>query len=280
MNNFSGVIGRLKSCLSLKHDADIADLLGLSKTAFAERKRRESIPTDKIALLCKRESINMDWLLTGKGWMYSPDHPETAEAWMRAQLMERVEKVVIVTYRPMGGGGMANGFVVKKATGIISMSGDETRSGYKGTGPYAYRNILKILEDKNYEVAQVKILDREESGKLDSSDLTGYIERTAQPGIVQDELIDLDYEGNRIFSSKRPGAPTAPEIGANKQVFDLGLMKEIIQTVEEIFQKEQLHLPPAKKAELIVLIYEEIAEDRSKISSLPGRVLKLVKLAS
>jgi hypothetical protein len=62
--------------------------------------------------------------------------------------------------------------------------------------------------------------------------------------------------------------------------FDLDLIKEIIENVEEIFQKERINLPPRKKAELIGLIYEELSEDISKKSSINERVLKLVKLAS
>ncbi len=70
------------------------------------------------------------------------------------------------------------------------------------------------------------------------------------------------------------------KLGLNERTLDLDLMKEIIETVEEIFQKKRLHLPPKKKAELILLIYDEILEDRSKVVSLPGRVVKLVRLAS
>lgn len=66
---FIDVILRLKKALMLQHDHQIADILGLTKTAFAERKRRNSIPEDKIKLLAERESINMDWLLTGEGNM-------------------------------------------------------------------------------------------------------------------------------------------------------------------------------------------------------------------
>ena len=72
------------------------------------------------------------------------------------------------------------------------------------------------------------------------------------------------------------GIYEAPEF----RKFDAELMLEIIETVEDMFQKKQLHLPPKKKAELVLLIYEELLEDRPKVTSLPGRVLKLVKLAS
>lgn len=65
--DFEGVISRIKTIKGLRHDHEVAELLGLTKTAFAERKRRDSIPRDKLALFCERESINMNWLLTGEG---------------------------------------------------------------------------------------------------------------------------------------------------------------------------------------------------------------------
>lgn len=63
-------------------------------------------------------------------------------------------------------------------------------------------------------------------------------------------------------------------------LFDFDLMKEVIEAVEAVFQKNKLSLPPKKKAELIGFVYEEIAENEDMKDSIPGRVLKLIKLAS
>jgi len=63
-------------------------------------------------------------------------------------------------------------------------------------------------------------------------------------------------------------------------LFDFDLMKEVIESVEEVFQRNNLSLPPKKKAELIGFVYEEIAENEEIKGSIPGRVLKLIKLAS
>lgn len=60
----------------------------------------------------------------------------------------------------------------------------------------------------------------------------------------------------------------------------LDLMMEVIATIEEVFQRDGLSLPPAKKARLITLIYEEIAEDKGKMSAIEARVVNLTKLAS
>lgn len=61
---------------------------------------------------------------------------------------------------------------------------------------------------------------------------------------------------------------------------DLDLMSEVIETVEDVFERDNLSLPPEKKARLVTLIYEEIAEDETKKASMEQKVVKLLKLAS
>lgn len=61
---------------------------------------------------------------------------------------------------------------------------------------------------------------------------------------------------------------------------DLSLVREVIEVVEDVFQKKNLSLPAAKKAELICLLCEEITEDETRKKSMGERVLRLVKLAS
>jgi len=61
---------------------------------------------------------------------------------------------------------------------------------------------------------------------------------------------------------------------------NLDLMREVIETVEEKFQKEDLHLPPKKKAELITLLYEEIVQGEAKKAELGDKVVKLARFAS
>lgn len=67
--NFAEIIERIKKVKNYHDDHEVAELLGFSRSAFSERKRRDSIPQDKLTLFCERENINMDWLLTGKGEM-------------------------------------------------------------------------------------------------------------------------------------------------------------------------------------------------------------------
>jgi hypothetical protein len=67
--DFESIIERIKKLKGLRDDQEVAALLGLTKGAFSERKRRGSIPKKELELFCERESINIDWLLTGEGEM-------------------------------------------------------------------------------------------------------------------------------------------------------------------------------------------------------------------
>lgn len=48
-------------------------MLGFTKSAFSERKRRKSLPFDKLEIFCEKESLNIDWLLTGEGSKYQEE---------------------------------------------------------------------------------------------------------------------------------------------------------------------------------------------------------------
>jgi len=96
--NFSEIIFRIKKYKNIKNDLEVANLLGLSKTAISERKRRNSVPIDKITLFCERESINVDWLLAGEGKMEKippiiaePQAPHTTQSKVTKLIVQMLE---------------------------------------------------------------------------------------------------------------------------------------------------------------------------------------------
>lgn len=62
-NEFNMVILRLKCALGLLQDQEIASALSISKESFAARKKRGSLPKDKIELLCLRRGIDPSTIL-------------------------------------------------------------------------------------------------------------------------------------------------------------------------------------------------------------------------
>lgn len=68
MKSFGNVLLRLKAQTGLQADKEIAELLGISPTAFNDRKRRDAFPEDKLlALATRRPELNLDvdYVLTG-----------------------------------------------------------------------------------------------------------------------------------------------------------------------------------------------------------------------
>jgi len=69
MNFFSDTVARLKHELRVSKDGEVAVALGLSKTAFAERKRRGAFPEKELhALAMQRPDLGLDvhYILTGE----------------------------------------------------------------------------------------------------------------------------------------------------------------------------------------------------------------------
>ena len=55
-------------------------------------------------------------------------------------------------------------------------------------------------------------------------------------------------------------------------------MRDVIVVVEEFLQERGTQMDPEKKAELLVLLYEDIRESEGKIDR--SRIIKLVNLAA
>lgn len=69
---FLEVVGRLKLVLGIAEDAAVAGRLGLSTTAFNNRKLRGSLPTAAIDALLDREELNPEFIYQGTGPVHVP----------------------------------------------------------------------------------------------------------------------------------------------------------------------------------------------------------------
>jgi len=65
-DNFINIMDRLKYLLKVHSDSALAEMLALSQSTFAERKKRNSIPYDKIISLCEKRGLSTDWLFYGE----------------------------------------------------------------------------------------------------------------------------------------------------------------------------------------------------------------------
>lgn len=68
MDFFSDSLDRLKHLLRVSKDGEVAEALGMKKTAFSERKKRGSFPEKELRTLAQQRpelGIDVDWVLNG-----------------------------------------------------------------------------------------------------------------------------------------------------------------------------------------------------------------------
>ncbi len=76
------------------------------------------------------------------------------------------------------------------------------------------------------------------------------------------------------------GEGSPERAGAEERVTpDLELMADSIREIAEVFEAEDLHLPPEKFARLVILYYRDRLKDRGRKPD-RGRIVELVRLAS
>ena len=95
MDLFSCFMDRLKSQVGLSKDREIAELIGLSITAFAERKRRDSIPIKDIFQLAKNRpelGLDPDWIVSGTSKVIGTTSADEASLLQCYQLMNAQNK--------------------------------------------------------------------------------------------------------------------------------------------------------------------------------------------
>jgi len=72
-DNFEIVVGRLKKEFLLKSDKAFAKAIGMSPTAFHNRKKTKSLPYPEIIKFSNSRDVNLNWVLTGDGPVYKKD---------------------------------------------------------------------------------------------------------------------------------------------------------------------------------------------------------------
>lgn len=62
-NNFNEIMDKIKKCLNITSDTELAEKMELSRSNYSERKQRNSIPYENLINLCKKENISIDYIL-------------------------------------------------------------------------------------------------------------------------------------------------------------------------------------------------------------------------
>lgn len=88
ISGFLDVLARLKLALGCSDDATVATRLGLSKTAFNNRKLRGSLPTDEIDTLIESEGLSAAFIYQGTGAVHMDSDAQSWEAGFKKRLKQ------------------------------------------------------------------------------------------------------------------------------------------------------------------------------------------------
>jgi len=66
-SDFLSIINRISDLLHLRFDSEVADFLGMKKSNFSQRKRRNTVPYDEIKRLCEEKNLSLEYILYGTG---------------------------------------------------------------------------------------------------------------------------------------------------------------------------------------------------------------------
>lgn len=92
MTEFNAILDRVKLVLNVKNDSEVAELIGLKQSAFANRKKKGSIPLSLYVKALEPYKVNLNWLVYGDGPIYKD---ELQEAKPQKQSSESVQQFVI-----------------------------------------------------------------------------------------------------------------------------------------------------------------------------------------
>jgi hypothetical protein len=217
MKTFKQIIENIKEIKHIKHDSGVAFLLNIKAKTLATAKTRNSIPFQELIKFCNKELISIEWLIEGKGWAYTPDTASQAINWILNQLGPTVKRVLIVPYYDnlsvqLSVFGMANGFIIEKEKGSISISGRIIRSGGTTIAQNTYFDILSEIKSTGIRIDKISLADYEME-KLNKIDLSSLL---SHPNIMKN-IVDNEFN----FYSKRDFAVTGSDASSEEDVFIL-----------------------------------------------------------
>ncbi|MBI3584380.1 MAG: helix-turn-helix transcriptional regulator [Nitrospinae bacterium] len=202
--------------------------IGLSFQHVSRYERGEVVPSSKILTeLCERYNVNINWLLTGKGWSCYFSN-EIAE-WVRNQLkLEGIKRVIFVN-RLNVWMWFPYGLVLEGDKWIISIK-------FKGSHNWdaEYHRIIEICKDKNIPTRIID-LDKKDSTTIDEKDQTYLLHHPNlknYPSKLEDERSSEIKELLNLFSEldeseKKRAIKILKYLQAKKEI------KEILEETKE-----------------------------------------------
>lgn len=171
--------------------SDVSDKINVSRVyvSLIESGERPSVSQNVLESLCKALNTTAEWLERGNGWAYDPE-----TTWKAVEFIERQIKrfqpieIIVISYSD-DLAGVANGFVfVRPNDVVISMAGEQTRSGYLGRGSDAYCDALLMIKSTKIKVGHIKLHNKEVKNLL-HTDLSKVVKRAKYDKSIIDQQL-------------------------------------------------------------------------------------------
>ena len=92
-SDLSDVIKRLMSSLGKTYEYEIGQLLDIERSALSQRKKRGSIPVDRVVTICRDNGLDVNWVLTGEGDVSVPSSM-VIEGMSPEQMRDTLQKAI------------------------------------------------------------------------------------------------------------------------------------------------------------------------------------------
>jgi len=70
MTEFEKTLEKMKILLGVAKDSEVAEAIGMKPSAFANRKKSESVPFSHYLKIVKSHNVNLNWFIYNEGPMY------------------------------------------------------------------------------------------------------------------------------------------------------------------------------------------------------------------
>ena len=93
--NANSILERLKKFIGVTKDVDLSNFLGLSRSAIATWKKRNSVDYDLLFKKCRafNEMINIDWLITSEGEMHKQQMTDNSPTSIKQSFYSRKDDI-------------------------------------------------------------------------------------------------------------------------------------------------------------------------------------------
>lgn len=225
---------RLKLLRGDDSQATFAQKFGILQTEVSKYERLEiRPPLEYLEAICRTRRVNMTWLVTGKGWSYSPYSQLDAETWVEDLVHGGgVRHTIILAYEGdydeiRKARELLYGWLFYTEPGLLSLDGITSRI-ITTSGRGLIKNILHLLERKKIPVFKQQIdfddiqdFSREHLNRVVTAKFS-----SEQPLNINEEL---DYINSLV---------TGQIAGVSRKIVDLvELLKNEPKDVDELLKR-------------------------------------------